>query len=399
MISARNLRRNLRKAREFPLYAARVLLKRTLSTASYHLCRGWSAPPETVSILLTFQCNLRCKMCGQWGETGAALGLTDEVRRLALSLDDVRAVVEGVRSFSPAITLFGGEPLIYKDIIGAVEIIKGAGLRANIITNGTLLSRYAADLVRLGLDEIIFSLDGPPEIHDRVRNRAGVFRDAAEGFRLLAEAKKKLSSQRPVVNVNSTIFDFNYRRMSETFDTARSLGAEEITFHHLIFISAPMYAAHRELMVTLFDMPSCDWEGFVVDRLPEIDADILIDGAQGSEGAGGVSLPQPYRRGGEGVLWFFRIRPHQLQARVHESLDDGLYLPRRHDQTVSEQRGGDGKYQEGAFLGGLEWREIHRLSARGEETRPLPGVRALHGALPVLRPPSPSCRESPGEGG
>ncbi len=276
MISVRNLRRNLRKAREFPGYALRVLVKRSRSTLSYHLGRGRSAPPETVSILLAYRCNLRCTMCGQWGEGGAALGYTDEVKRQSLSLDDIRAVVDGVRSFAPAITLFGGEPLLYKDIVGALEIIKSAGLRVNIITNGTLLARHARDLVRLGLDEIIFSLDGPPEVHDRVRNRAGVFADAAAGFEELARAKQQLGRRSPVVNVNSTIFDFNYRQMNETLDTARSLGAEEVTFHHLIFINRPMYAAHQELMTTLYDMPVCDWEGFVEDRLPDIDPDILV---------------------------------------------------------------------------------------------------------------------------
>lgn len=277
MISIRNLRRNLRKAREFPGYAVRALFKRARSTLSYYMGRGRSAPPETVSILLAYRCNLRCTMCGQWGEGGAALGYTDDVRRQSLTLDDIRTVVDGVRGFSPAITLFGGEPLLYKGIIGALEIIKGAGLRTNIVTNGTLLSRHARDLVRLGLDEVIFSLDGPPEVHDRVRNRVGVFAEAAEGFRLLAEAKKELNRRRPVVNVNSTIFDFNYRHMNETLDTARSLGAEEVTFHHLIFISRKMYAAHRQLMQSLYGMPVCDWEGFAVDRLPEIDPDILIE--------------------------------------------------------------------------------------------------------------------------
>jgi len=276
MLSLRNLKRNLRKAREFPGYAVRALVARARSTLSYHLGGGRSAPPETVSILLAYRCNLRCTMCGQWGEGGAALGYTDEVRRQSLSLGDVRTIVDGVRGVSPAITLFGGEPLLYKDIIQAVELIKGARLRTNIITNGTLLSRYARDLVRLDLDEIIFSLDGPPAVHDRVRNREGVFADAAEGFRLLAEAKKELGRRRPVVNVNSTIFDFNYRHMTETLETARSLGAEEVTFHHLIFIGRSMYAAHRELMQSLWAMPVCDWEGFVVDRLPGIDPDILI---------------------------------------------------------------------------------------------------------------------------
>lgn len=278
MISARNFRRNLRKAREFPGYAVGALFKRARSTLSYYLGGGRSAPPETVSILLSYRCNLRCTMCGQWGEGGASLGYTDEVKRQSLSLDDIRTVIDGVRAFKPAITLFGGEPLIYKDIIGALEIIKGAGLRANIITNGTLLARYARDLVRLNLDEVIFSLDGPPEIHDRVRNRAGVFSEAAEGFRLLAEVKRQLKRRRPVVNVNSTIFDFNYRHMGETLETARSLGAEEVTFHHLIFISRSMYAAHRLLMQSLYDMPVCDWEGFTVDRLPDIEPDLLIEG-------------------------------------------------------------------------------------------------------------------------
>ncbi|MBN2225019.1 MAG: radical SAM protein [Deltaproteobacteria bacterium] len=278
MISIRNLRRNLRKAREFPGYAARVLFKRARSTLSYYLGGGKSAPPETVSILLAYRCNLRCTMCGQWGEGGAAKGYTDEVKRQSLTLDDIKTVVDGVRGFTPAITLFGGEPLLYKDIVGALEIIKGARLRANIITNGTLLSRWAPDLVRLGLDEVIFSLDGPPKVHDRVRNRAGVFTDAAAGFRLLAEAKQRSGSRRPVVNVNSTIFDFNYRQMKETLDTARSLGAEEVTFHHLIFISRKMYAAHQQLMLSLYDMPVCDWEGFAVDGLPDIDPDILIAG-------------------------------------------------------------------------------------------------------------------------
>jgi radical SAM protein with 4Fe4S-binding SPASM domain len=181
-----------------------------------------------------------------------------------------------VGGFSPAITLFGGEPLLHGDIIDVVRLIKDGGLRVNLITNGTLLARNARGLVEAGLDEIIFSLDGPSEIHDRVRNRRGVFRDAQRGFALLADEKARTHSRSPIVNVNSTIFDFNYESMGKTLETARSLGAEDVTFHHLIFIDQNTYLAHREVMEDAFGIADCDWRGFVVEHLPAIDPGVLV---------------------------------------------------------------------------------------------------------------------------
>lgn len=55
------------------------------------------------------------------------------------------------------------------------NLITDAGLRCNIITNAMLLEKYAEDLVNLGIDEIIFSLDGPREIHDTIRGGEGIF--------------------------------------------------------------------------------------------------------------------------------------------------------------------------------------------------------------------------------
>jgi len=190
MIPIRNLRRSIKKAREFPGYAVRAALMRARGSLSYRLGRGWSAPPETVSLLLTYACNLRCAMCGQWGEGGSSKYYTPEILSRRLSLSDIEAVVKDLSRraiLPPAVTLFGGEPLLFSDIIGVISLIKKAGMRVNIITNGTLLPRHARDIVAAGLDEIIFSLDGPPPVHDRVRGREGVFEEARAGFLLLAE--------------------------------------------------------------------------------------------------------------------------------------------------------------------------------------------------------------------
>lgn len=280
MIPIRNLRRSIKKAREFPAYAVRAALMRTRGSISYRLGRGWSTPPETVSLLLTYACNLRCSMCGQWGEGGSSVYYTPEILSRRLSLADIEAIASDLsrrRFLRPAVTLFGGEPLLYHDIIPVISLLKKAGLRINIITNGTLLSRHARDIVATGLDEIIFSLDGPPRIHDRVRGRDGVFEEALAGFTLLSEEKKRAGKKHPVVNVNSTIFDFNYQHLRETYETARDLGVQEVTFHHLIFIDDTMYSRHNRIIMDLFKTESTDWAGFITESTPDIDPEILTE--------------------------------------------------------------------------------------------------------------------------
>ncbi|MBN1573283.1 MAG: radical SAM protein [Deltaproteobacteria bacterium] len=294
MIPIRNIGRALKKAKEFPGYALKALIQRSRSGLSYFLFRGRSAPPETVSLLLTYRCNLRCKMCGQWGETGSSKFYTPEVLREELDVKEVGVLVDHLKrayAFPPAITLFGGEPLLYSGIIEVIERIKKNGMRLNIITNATLLKKYAKDLVRAKLDEIIFSLDGPPDVHDMVRGRKGVFDDAKEGFLILDEEKRRLKTTRPVVNVNSTIFDFNYLAIPETVKSARSLGAREVTFHHLIFIDGGRLKSHNMEMREQYGCESHDWAGFVLGRLPAIDTKLLREKLNEAKSMGATVYP------------------------------------------------------------------------------------------------------------
>ena len=66
----------------------------------------------------------RCAASGGKAGRPSGIRMTSGASRCRLTIS--RTVVDGVRCFRPAITLFGGEPLLYKDIIGALEIIKGA---------------------------------------------------------------------------------------------------------------------------------------------------------------------------------------------------------------------------------------------------------------------------------
>ena len=277
MLQLKNIKRIMAKASQQPGYAMHAARMRILSTLSHRFLNGRSALPETISLLLTYRCNLHCQMCGQWGEHGSLKSLPSAVTKRYLELSLIERLIEEVRSFHPTITLFGGEPLLHPQWEEIVKLIKGAGLRCNMISNGILLKRRAEEAVRLGLDEIIFSLDGPAAVHDRIRGGKGVFRRALEGFQHLERVKKKYGKKRPTVNVNTVIWEENQDMLQEIIKQAGRFGAQTITFHHLIFTDQKAFDETERVTQAALAFNSPDWAGFILDELPRIDPEVIIE--------------------------------------------------------------------------------------------------------------------------
>ncbi len=215
-------------------------------------------------------------MCGQWGENGWARSLSPEVSGAELPFDGLMRLLDDVAVWKPAITLFGGEPLLYSRWPDLVAAIKERGMRVNFITNGTLLGPNAGRVVSLGVDELIFSLDGPEEIHDDMRAGKGIFRKAVSAFREVRDIRERSGAKVPRINISTTIFETNYRRLDEVLTVAESIGADTISFHHLIFVSEGMCAENSAAFREHFGLDCVDWTGFARDTLPDIDAGELI---------------------------------------------------------------------------------------------------------------------------
>jgi uncharacterized protein len=129
-----------------------------------------------LTVLPTMGCNLRCTYCYQVRqnlvmrkETRAALLAEVEARVRTASLDGIE------------VDWFGGEPLLAPRVIRelsaqlmALAARHGLSYRATMATNGSLLGPETVDmLIAAGLEEVQITLDGPPEVHDRRRPRAG----------------------------------------------------------------------------------------------------------------------------------------------------------------------------------------------------------------------------------
>jgi sulfatase maturation enzyme AslB (radical SAM superfamily) len=237
--------------------------------------------PTFVQLRVTNLCNLRCKMCGQWGDTGiyragadasASDGHRerDRIRELIglnrqMTLADYIRLLDEIAPSQPIISLFGGEPLLYPDILPLIREIKGRGLTCSIITNGWRLEEMARELVEAGVDSIMVSIDGTPEVHDRIRGQAGSFARAAAGVKALARVRGELGSAVPMLLAILPITELNLDDVAPALEALRALPLDTVNVGLRWFVSKETGAAYEKVMSETFGVSGSSWKGFEFD--------------------------------------------------------------------------------------------------------------------------------------
>jgi MoaA/NifB/PqqE/SkfB family radical SAM enzyme len=161
--------------------------------------------PVAVAWLITGRCNLQCCYC-KWKDqrrseeldTAAAKDMIDQMKRAGVRL----------------ISFTGGEPLVRSDIGQIIHHVKDSGLVCKLNTNGMLVESRLDDLRRLDLLQI--SVDGPPDIQDRLRGE-GTSEKAARAIELARNAGIR-------VQLIACLTRDNVLRLDEVLDYGLELG-------------------------------------------------------------------------------------------------------------------------------------------------------------------------------
>ncbi len=142
------------------------------------------SPMRNISVMwsVTYKCPCRCAHCG--------VNDVKDRSKVELSTDECYALLDDFAAHPFAISeifLFGGEPLVRRDIIDIIKRSTSLKLRVVVDTNGWLVDEAMADrLAEAGLEEARVSLDSPrKEDHDRNRGLAGCYDQAIRAARLL----------------------------------------------------------------------------------------------------------------------------------------------------------------------------------------------------------------------
>lgn len=174
---------------------------------------------RTLPVLVLYphsRCNCRCVMCDIWKANATMRELT--VEEITRHREDIRRLA--VRQ----VVLSGGEPLMHSNLFRFCSSLLEDGIDITLITTGLLLDRFAGQVAD-SCAEVVVSLDGPEEIHDRIRNLQGAFRALARGVTELRNASNHIP-----VSGRCTVQRLNFEHLSQTVDAARQLGLTQISF-------------------------------------------------------------------------------------------------------------------------------------------------------------------------
>ncbi len=161
--------------------------------------------PLFASYNVTGRCNMRCVFC-EWWKTDIP----------ELPTKKAMAAIDAVCSLGvPFFDLSGGEPLLRRDLTTLAKRAASHGCLVSMNTNGTLLNESRVSEVADVFDLIVVSLDGPKEVHDKIRGVAGTYDKAVKGMKLL-------KAQGVRVGVNSVVTPWNITILPQFIEELRS---------------------------------------------------------------------------------------------------------------------------------------------------------------------------------
>lgn len=186
-----------------------------------------SGLPVSLIAFVTSRCNLLCRHCFYWEELNRP---KDE-----LTLEEFQAVARSLPNLL-SVSLTGGEPYLRRDLPEIAEAFERSSHVRNlqIPSNGLqvdktveraeqLLQRVRRARVATGV-----SLDGPPDIHDHIRQNPKSFARAVETLHELKRLKPRYPNLS--VGVALTVSAANQHRLDEFFDyLERELRPDAVT--------------------------------------------------------------------------------------------------------------------------------------------------------------------------
>ena len=154
-------------------------------------------------------------MCDIWKET----------TKVELSAEDLASHLGDIERLQVKWVVFsGGEPLMHTDLFRLADMLRSRSIRVTLLSSGLLLKRHSEGIAS-HIDDLIISLDGPPEIHDSIRGVPGGFAQLQQGVIAVHQRNPDLQ-----IAARFTVQKSNHPFVQETALRAKELGLNSISF-------------------------------------------------------------------------------------------------------------------------------------------------------------------------
>ncbi|MDD5673062.1 MAG: radical SAM protein [Chitinivibrionales bacterium] len=264
----------------------------------------WLMPCRNFVFEVTYHCNLDCRMCCYLQEIRLK---KDEIApRKEMDSREIMAIIKQI-PFRSNLAFTGGEPFTKKGFMDILACAKQRGHAVTIGTNGVLLTKEICEkLVDLKIEQICFSLDGPREIHNAIRQREIAFDGVTRAIADLKKTRESRKARYPRIMVNAVIQPENLRHLPETVRIMHVSGADTACME-AIDGSLERSASRLQDALPLSISP--------LDKVPEIDAQLLREALEHSlDTAKKIGIPLGFSPDGMDVDELIRYYRHEITA-------------------------------------------------------------------------------------
>ena len=201
---------------------------------------------KAMCLHICHDCNMRCKYCF------AGTGDYGTHKRSMLSVETGKKAIDFLIDASGKrhhldIDFFGGEPLLNWPVVVELteyceqaSIRTGKEIRITITTNALLLDREKIDFINMHMKNCVLSLDGRPEIHNKMRPGIGgkpTYTPISENIRDFIVAREEKNSKYHEYYVRGTFTRQNIDFSEDVRYIADHLNARHISMEPVV--SAP----------------------------------------------------------------------------------------------------------------------------------------------------------------
>lgn len=161
-------------------------------------------------------CNCQCVMCDIWKDNKNLKQLTEK---------DIHGLLDSLRKLgTQQVVMSGGEALLNPNFFKFCDILKKQNIKVSLLSTGLTLRRNAEQLL-LYVNDLIVSLDGSEEVHDRIRNIPGAFKKLREGVQYIKSIDPAFR-----ITARTVIHRLNFRNWSAIIHAAKEIGLDQISF-------------------------------------------------------------------------------------------------------------------------------------------------------------------------
>jgi MoaA/NifB/PqqE/SkfB family radical SAM enzyme len=198
----------------------------------YHLKDKKNFPLKNMFIDPTFGCNLDCISC----KCPEINNVIDHSKLLKLS--DYDKLLNDFREMGGAnLFLYGGEPLIVKDIFNLIKKAKLLKLKVFLTTNGKALTAdYSIKLIGAGLDNLTISVNGTGIVHEIIGQKKGSFEIIKNNLLDFSRINGYGSDKKIPVHFHTTVMRQNVHDLHNIILLAKEINVTAVTYQYVSIV-------------------------------------------------------------------------------------------------------------------------------------------------------------------